>query len=276
MGRRPLPDPTPAIPGLPRRLSSAQLASSVISFPPPRPALPSSPLSYTQPDWIIHRLPALVEESETKAERTSRHLRETSGNRGRSVSPPPAPAPTSPPRLRRPPSVVGPRPAPARSMSFSRAPQEEPTTPPNHTQLHTPPLLSPMPQNLEPNSYFDQQVHSLPPESTLDLGKLSPATVLSLESLAEHISLGTPEMDTTLPLSPDESRSRAMEVPLSSSPIRERPSTFSVFAEGQRPEATRRESHEKRVVVEMRHQREASFAAEVFEEVSLTVCSSCS
>lgn len=262
---RPLPTPTPVIPGLPRRLSSAQLAS------PPRMSLPPSPLNNSQPEWIIHRLPAVVEETETKAVRTSRHLRETSGNRGRSVSPPPAPLPVSPPRLRRPPSVVGPRPAPPRSTSYPLPVEPVDSSPQSPTRLSTPPLLSPVPLNMEPNSYFDQQVHSLSPETPLDLGKLSPGTVMSLESLAEQLELNTPGMDKSLPLSPDESRSRAMNVPLSSSPLRERPSIFSVFSDASRPEATRRESSERRVAVETRHLREASHAAEVFEEVRHTL-----
>jgi hypothetical protein len=117
------------------------------SFPPPRAH------SYAQPEWVVH-LSSIAEDIplESKAERTSRHLRETSAGRGRSVSPPrtaneiheishPHPQaadPVSPeaaifaplvfrreaavrrvlsPVLHRPPSVTGPRPPPRRSLS---------------------------------------------------------------------------------------------------------------------------------------------------------------
>lgn len=115
------------------------------SFPPPRAH------SYAQPEWVVH-LASIAEDIplESKAERTSRHLRETSAGRGRSVSPhrtaseihenphPQAAEPVSPeaailspgayrrdaevwrvrtPVLHRPPSVAGPRPPPRRSLS---------------------------------------------------------------------------------------------------------------------------------------------------------------
>jgi len=147
--------------------------------------------------------------------------------------------------------------------------------PARDTEAVTPPLLSPMPQPIEPNSYFDQQVHSLSPESPIGHGKLSPATIKSLEDYAE--SLATPPMiDKTLPGSSDELRFRAMRA--LESPVRERRSVMTVFdvdaaragSGRSKPEATRRESSERRVAVEMRHVRESSVVAEIHDEASVS------
>lgn len=236
---------------------------------------PSSASRYSQPEWVIHHLPPVEEEiAETKAERTSRHLRETSGHRGRSVSPPSPKESLSPPRPTRRSSVVGPRPPPGRSTSapisvlgLSRC---EPSLPqPGGTV--TPPLLSPMPLQIEPNSYFDQQVHSLPLEAPLDIGKLSPATILSLESFADRLE-PSPLSSGSHALSLEGDTS-AVPRPGSRSPVRERRSVLEVFATDQKPEVRRRESRERRVAVERRDQREASCVAEVFDEASDTLMS---
>ena len=260
----------------------AQLPPAIPGLPPRRLSLDNiSVQAYTQPSWVVHSLPAVAEESmETKAERTSRHLRETSAGRGRSTSPPSAPVPVTPiissaPHLRRPPSVAGPRPAPRRSAStLPSAPSTQ--SAPVVAQPITPPLLSPMPQPIEPNSYFDQQVHSLCPDSPIGHGKLSPATIKSLEDFAESLAT-PPRIDKTLPGSPDEIRSKAMR-PLGS-PLRERRSVMSVFdidaprnGSGEsRLEATRRESSERRVAVETRRVREASIVVEIHNEASVSL-----
>ena len=271
LSRSPAPVPAPA-----------QLPTAIPGLPPRRLSLDHiSVQAYTQPSWVVHSLPAVAEEPmETKAERTSRHLRETSAGRGRSASPPSAPIPVTPiissaPHLRRPPSVAGPRPAPTRSASTLPSAPSAPSTPVIARPI-TPPLLSPMPQPIEPNSYFDQQVHSLSPDSPIGHGKLSPATIKSLEDFADRLAT-PPRLDKTLPGSPDEIRSKAMR-PLDS-PSRERRSVMSVFdidaprdGSGEsRPEATRRESSERRVAVETRRVREASIVVEIHNEASVSL-----
>jgi len=246
--------PTPPVPvsGLPRR-------SSFVESP-----------SYSQPDWVVHLPPVMEETPETKAERTSRHLRETSEQRGRSVSPPPLQVRETP-RLCRPPSAVGgPRPAPLRSFNNLRPPHSPATPSATPTaQADTPPLLSPTPMSIEPNSYFDQQVHSISisPETPLDLSRLSYATVVSLENFAEN--LDPPGSDDASKSDLDKSAVKGLKGGFSS-PVRDRRSVMSVFEVNEqvssglgRPEAKRRESNERRVEVETRHRREESHAAQV-------------
>ena len=74
--------------------TSLQLARNTLSYDLPPILNPSSVESYVvgdaypQPAFVVHHLGSIAEEQETRAERTSRHLRETSGSRGRSTSPP--------------------------------------------------------------------------------------------------------------------------------------------------------------------------------------------
>lgn len=231
---------------------------------------------YSQPAWVVHLPPVMEEVLETRAERTSRHLRETSEHRGRSVSPPLFQTPATPPRLRRPPSAVnGPRPAPPRSLSnvepISFSTMAPATLLP---EADTPPLLSPIPMSIEPNSYFDQQVHSLTPETPLDISRLCHATVVSLENFAE--SFDSPTLEGNPRADMGASSSRAFKGALSS-PTGERRSVMSVFeveegvgSRSGRPEAKRRESSERKVAVESRHRRDASHTVEVenFDKVS--------
>ena len=245
---------------LPLPLAPAEHTSKILRRPS------STVSNYSQPDWIVH-LPSVAEEQETKAERTSRHLRETSGHRGRSTSPPIVEE-TS--RLRRPSHLVGgPRPAPLRSVSH--VVRASKTSPPALSALSeapvalltaeatTPPLLSPIPMSIEPNSYFDQQVHSLTPETPLDAGRLSHATVVSLENFAESFESASLGSDSTAgPKRPTHM----------ASPTKERRSVMSVFdvevrGRAARPEAKRRESSERWVAVHARHRRDTSHAAEV-------------
>ena len=68
---------------------SPLLGPQVDPAPSPPHVPPGEPTyAYPQSAFVVHQLSPIIEEHETKAERTSRHLRETSGNRGRSFSPP--------------------------------------------------------------------------------------------------------------------------------------------------------------------------------------------
>ncbi|WVQ85518.1 hypothetical protein IAT38_007683 [Cryptococcus sp. DSM 104549] len=153
---------------------------------PPLPAPYAQATQYTQPEWGLYALP---EDDETRAERTSRHLRETSRGRGRSVTPPPVGGRGTPmgsvlvsgypqgyaagsgsgPGVVRPGSVAGPRPPPGRrtSTSASAAPQYTPQNPDPSLSPTIPisPLRVPLP--MVPLTVDTAPNHFLPPTPEL-------------------------------------------------------------------------------------------------------------
>ena len=162
---------------------SGSLASKENLAPPPGTRRPTA--EYVGPRWVVYNsAPSRPTVSrETKAERTSRHLREDSERSGRrrSVSPPLPPIPIplesfepAPRELNLKP--LGPRPRPR----LSSAPQAKPPQAKSVNAERNPALLSPTPQALV--GYFDD-----PPSPN----RLSPGTVRSLEALVDDDQLYT-------------------------------------------------------------------------------------
>ena len=183
---RSLARPAPSL-GAYSDAGSGSLASKEDLAPLPGTRRPAA--EYVEPKWVIHNsAPSRPTVSrETKAERTSRHLREDSerSGRGRSVSPPlpPIPIPLESSDLTPPPAPrelklkpLGPRPRPR----LSSAPQAKPPQAKSVNAERNPALLSPTPQALV--GYFDD-----PPSPN----RLSPGTVRSLEALVDDDQLYT-------------------------------------------------------------------------------------
>ncbi|RXK42548.1 hypothetical protein M231_00102 [Tremella mesenterica] len=229
---------------------------------------------YPQPAWNVY---SNSDEHirETRAARTSRHLRESSekSGRGQSVSPPPIPPrPIDSPKYERPFVPLGPRqprrvtvPLPSQSTSITLEPTPNPTshlseipvTPPRYIDLPYPSFITPSEVlSPAPKSYVG---YFGPPSPH----RLSPGTVRSLEALVDDDALATLVrsagwdlgIDKTLP--PPPVPTKKME--------KERPSIFGVFdGVEQRPGIRTRKSEEKRVRV-VEHVRIPSVSGELHD-----------
>ncbi|WWD05474.1 hypothetical protein V865_003551 [Kwoniella europaea PYCC6329] len=155
----------------------------------PLPVPPRIDYDYPQPDWSLY---AVSDEEESRATRTSRHLRETSEIRGRSVSPPPPPL-----QSEMSPSIAKAEQTYAINLPPRRATPLHGPRPPSAPRLNIIPatILSPIsPEILSPkpivfthsDSYFDGQQATTSPESSPPRGgscRLSKDTVKSLEAM---------------------------------------------------------------------------------------------
>ena len=194
---------------------SPLLGPQVDPAPSPPHVPPGEPTcAYPQSAFVVHQLSPIIEEHETKPERTSRHLLETSGIRGRSVSPP-LPTPdlqvqttgmlqnNQPDRLRS--AGFGPQPMPRRS-STSAIPKARSAFSPDC--LVVPETILPIVEK----PFADQQGPPVEQDSSRP------------EEIKEPLEDRVGEARAEIPL-----------VSPSASPVKSRRSVFELFASNQPP-----------------------------------------
>ncbi|OCF56666.1 hypothetical protein L486_05520 [Kwoniella mangroviensis CBS 10435] len=189
LGHRPkLQHQRHSISGLPTRADPHPFSAYRTPYHP-LPVPPWINYVYPQPDWSLYA----VSEDESRASRTSRHLRETSKNRGRSVSPPLAPmlqSEVSPPIAKAEQTyTLSPSPRRATPLHGPRAPSAP------RLNIIPATILSPISQEIlspkpiiftNPDSYFDGQQATTSSESSPTKGgtyRCSKDTVKSLEAM---------------------------------------------------------------------------------------------